>query len=193
MRRHGDQCHCGSEYRRCGNISAWRWRNPFTLMQSCWLNWKKGKKLFGCITHSAITTWIKNLKTLNKVINYAQLKWLSLSKRRFVFLNQAWTSLLSWKKESWSKWWIRSEAQRTRGTQAKCCGALWRWCDGTGPVRREEEECGLRWLLGQWACSSPIKHEGLITAFWPHCTGFVLGTSPLTSRWHETGCRICQD
>lgn len=123
-------------------------------------------------------------------------KWKSLSKRSFSFsLNQTWKSLLSWKKESWSKWWIRSEAQRTQGTQAKCCGALWRWCDGTGPVRREEEECGLRWLLGQWTCSSPIKHEGLITAFWPHCTGFVLGTSPLTSRWHETGCRltICRE
>lgn len=36
---------------------------------------KKGKKLFGCITHSAINM-NKNLKKkpLNKVINYAQLK-----------------------------------------------------------------------------------------------------------------------
>lgn len=179
------------------------WRNPLTLMQSCWLNWgKKRQKIIICglLMHRSVCNHTqhesKAKKTLNKLICHAQLKWKSLSKRSFSFsLNQTWKSLLSWKKESWSKWGIRSEAQRTQGTQAKCCGALWRWCDGTGPVRREEEECGLRWLLGQWTCSSPIKHEGLITAFWPHCTGFVLGTSPLTSRWHETGCQltICRE
>lgn len=128
----------------------------------------------------------QNLKTLNNIISNTHLKWYSLSKRNIYFfsLNQTWTSLLSWKKESWSKWWICSEAQRTQGTQAKCCGALWRRCDGTGPVRRKEE-CGLR-----WACSSPIKHEGLITGFWPHCTGFVMGSSPLTRRLREMGCQL---
>lgn len=91
------------------------------------------------------------------------------------------------KNQSFSGWWMCTEAQRTLGTQAKCRGALWRWYDGMGSVRhrvegvQDEVAFGTKGLLFSNRAWRPHWTGSGLTS-WLLCVGDSL---PIMSSWWE--------